>query len=111
MECGECTLCCSLLPIEWLDKPANTPCIHCDAGCLIHDTKHYECSSFECSWLQSGVDNPELRPDKCGVIFEKVDDKTFYGNIIPDKGVSDLARKQMQSFVEQGYVVKLSEPI
>lgn len=110
-ECGECTACCTLLPIEWLDKPADTTCVHCDAGCLIHDTKHYECSSFECSWLQSNVDSPELRPDKCGVVFEKVDDTTFYGNVDPKMKVSDLALKQMMNFVNQGYVVRLSEQV
>ena len=109
--CGECTACCTLLPIEWLDKPANVTCTHCDKGCLIHDTKHYECSSFECSWLQSNVDNDNLRPDRCGVIFEKIDDHTFYGNVIPGGKVSNTARKQMQNFVEQGYTVRLSEAI
>ena len=110
-ECGECTACCIVLPIKWLDKPANMPCIHCDAGCLIHDTKDYECSSFECSWLQSGVDNDGLRPDRCGIVFEKVDDDTFYGNVISGRKISDTARKQMQSFVEQGYTVRLSEAV
>ena len=99
------------MPIEWLDKPAKTPCIHCDAGCLIHDKKHFECASFECAWLQSGVDNDNLRPDKCGVIFEKVDDATFFGTVAPGAKVSDTARKQMQEFVKQGYTVRLSEQI
>jgi len=110
-ECGECTLCCTLLPIEWLGKPADVICEHCDKGCMIHETKHHECASFECSWLQSGVDNPDLRPDRCGVIFEKVDDSTFFGTVVPGGKVSDAARRQMNSFVEQGYTVRLSEQI
>lgn len=107
MQCGECTACCTLLPIKWLKKPAGTDCVHCDKGCLIHETKDFECSSFECSWLQSGVDNPELRPDRCGVIFERLDDTTFYGTLA--ENVTDLARKQAQSFTQQGYTVYLSD--
>ena len=109
--CGECTLCCTLLPIEWLDKPASTTCVHCDAGCLIHDTKDSECTSFECSWLQSNVDNPQLRPDKSGIVFEKTDDNAFYGNIVPGEKITDTARRQIHSFVAQGYVVRLSETV
>ena len=109
--CGECTLCCDLLPVKWLDKPANTTCVHCDKGCLIHETKEEECVSFECSWLQSNVDNDQLRPDRCGVVFEKVDDKTFYGNVVLGGKISDLARRQMQNFVDQGYTVRLSEHV
>ena len=110
-QCGECTLCCTLLPIEWLDKPAGETCVHCDGGCLIHDTKHHECASFECSWLQSNVDNPDLRPDRCGVIFEKSGDGEFFGTVVPGGKVTQMARSQMQNFVAQGYSVRLSEQV
>jgi len=109
--CGECTACCTLLPIKWLDKPAGTDCVHCDGGCLIHDTKHFECSSFECSWLQSGVDNPALRPDRCGVIFEKVNDTTFFGTISAAGKANNVARRQVENFISQGYTVELAEAV
>lgn len=111
MECGECTLCCFLLPIKWLDKPENTPCIHCDKGCLIHETKDFECSNFECSWLQSGVRNDALRPDKCGIIFEMMDENTFYGTINPETGITEMARKQLNDFSRQGYTIRLSQAV
>lgn len=110
-QCGDCTLCCELLPIKWLDKPANTPCINCVAGCLIHNTKDPECDGFECAWLQSGVDNDDLRPDKCGVIFEKTDNGEFFGTVVPGGKISDMARRQMNNFVDQGYTVRLSEQV
>lgn len=110
-KCGECTLCCELLPIKWLGKPMNTPCIHCDAGCLIHDTKDPECSGFDCMWRESGIDNDKLRPDRCGVVFEKTDDDNIYGNVRPGGNVSDAARMQMKAFVAQGYTLRLSEQV
>ena len=109
-ECGDCTLCCTLLPIKALGKPANMTCVHCDRGCSIHESKPFECHSFDCSWRQSGVDNDDLRPDKCGVVFEKTDKSTVFGNVSPG-GVSNLARRQVQDFIKQGYTVRLSESI
>ena len=110
-QCGECTLCCTLLPVKWMDKPAGEDCVHCDGGCLIHETKPAECSDFECSWLQSNVDNDELRPDRCGVVFEKVDDTEFYGNVVPGGKVTEMALSQMRNFIAQGYTVRLSEQV
>lgn len=104
-RCGECTACCAAFYIEWLDKPKHTACVHCDGGCKIHDDLHYECASFECSWLQSGVDNDNLRPDKCGIIFELIEGDIFYGTIVRDAVVTDSAKRQVASFKDQGYKV------
>lgn len=110
-NCGECTACCTSFKIDWLNKPANTPCVHCDGGCTIHDTKDYECTGFNCSYLQSNVDNINLRPDKCGVIFEMLDEKTFLGTIVEGATISNLAKGQIANFQKQGYKVILSRKI
>ena len=60
--CGSCSLCCKLLRIEELDKPAGRWCSHCTAGrdgCNIYDTRPGSCRSFHCNWLI----NPELGAD------------------------------------------------
>ena len=108
MECGQCTACCTLYPVEWLDKPVNTPCIHCDGGCKIQDTKPKECSDFNCAYLQMKSDNINLRPDNCGIIFEKHSERIFYGILIPDMEISKSGHGQIQSFLNQGYSVVLS---
>ena len=57
--CGSCSLCCKVLRIEELDKPAGRWCAHCTAGrdgCQIYDARPPSCRSFHCSWLV----NPEL---------------------------------------------------
>lgn len=110
-QCDGCTACCTSFRIDWLNKPPNTECIHCDNGCTIHDSKHSECSDFNCAYIQSNVENDSLRPDKCGIIFEKIDDTTFFGTVIKDAKVTDVARRQMSNFVKQGFKVLLSSEI
>jgi len=59
-------------------------------------------------WRDSRIDNEELRPDRCGVVFEKTNDANIYGNV--DLGrVTDVALRQMRDFVQQGFTVRLSE--
>jgi hypothetical protein len=37
-QCGDCTLCCKVMAIEMLAKPAGAWCPHCTAkrGCTIY---------------------------------------------------------------------------
>ena len=74
--CGECRACCITLRVvtKEFTKPSKTPCTRCTSvGCNIYWKRPKECREFECVWLKSQRLNdamgPELRPDKCGVIF------------------------------------------
>jgi hypothetical protein len=107
MNCGDCTLCCDLFPVKWLDKPANTKCKHCDKGCKIHDTKPAECRDFDCMYIQVENIPISLRPDNCKVIFEKLDDQTIHGTLDSKHELTEAAKKQIQSFIQQGYKVIL----
>lgn len=75
-HCGDCRACCTTLYIESenFTKPSHTPCQHlCETGCKIYMARPKPCQGFECLWLKSQAGNdpmaPDLRPDKCGVIF------------------------------------------
>jgi len=37
-----------------------------------------------------------------------LDDKTFFATVIKGMEISDLAKRQMDDFVRQGYVVKVA---
>ena len=52
-SCGNCTLCCKVMAIEQLAKPAGRWCRHCKPGrgCLIYATRPSECRAFDCLWL------------------------------------------------------------
>lgn len=107
LTCGECTVCCEVLRVDELDKPAGLLCEHCDAGtgCTIYDKRFEICRTYQCLWLQGVLgDRPELRPDRCGVLFQ------YTECLIPDthqvqaiairEDISDLAREMTQRMSE-----------
>lgn len=49
----------------------------------------------------------ELRPDKCGVIFDKVNDKLFHGITASKGSVADSIKRQVQDFLNQGFSVAI----
>jgi hypothetical protein len=68
--CDGCRACCSALGVGTIDKPTWTPCPHeCEQGCAIYDDRPGECRGFDCLWTMGLVDDPELRPDRSGVVF------------------------------------------
>jgi hypothetical protein len=51
--CGECSLCCKLLHVKELDKPANKWCPHCapgKGGCTIWGRTPDICRLYFCGW-------------------------------------------------------------
>ena len=107
-ECGECTVCCTLSHIKELNKKPWDTCGHCilKKGCGIYKDRPNECKEFECAYYQGGS-NIELRPDKCGVMFVKRNNRIFAGILVPDVPVTDTARGQVEAFKQQGYSVIL----
>lgn len=107
MECGDCTACCTLSVVPELNKKAWEQCSLCvNNGCGIYGKHPQVCKDFECAFLQSGV-NPELRPDRCGVMFFKKSETIFCGALVPGVEVSGSAKGQIASFKAQGYSVVL----
>lgn len=111
MNCDGCTVCCDLFPVKWLGKPAYTPCVHCiNAACSIHDDKPPECKSFECSYFKAPNAPLSLRPDHCGVVFENISPRVFYGLNVPGQKITEAAEGQMEAFLRQGFSVALKVP-
>jgi len=68
-ECGNCTLCCRLLPVVELGKVANQRCQHqCSKGCRIYKDRPGDCWAWSCRWLLGGDVGP--RPDRSHVIVD-----------------------------------------
>jgi hypothetical protein len=70
-RCGSCTLCCKVLGISVLDKPAGSWCRHCvpGQGCGIYADRPDECASFACLWLADPHFPDALKPDRSKVVF------------------------------------------
>jgi len=107
-KCGECKVCCTVLPIDEISKPTGIVCQHYCDGCTIHDTKPKVCKDFNCAYLEaSDIISVNLRPDKCGVMFFKKNKNIFSGIINKDIGMTAVAKNQIASFNRQGYSVIL----
>jgi hypothetical protein len=70
-SCAACTLCCTVLTIATLNKPANTPCPHCalNIGCTIYDARPAECGAFHCAWLFVPDIDEKWRPAESGMVL------------------------------------------
>ncbi len=64
-SCGTCTMCCKVLQIEDLGKPAGKWCIHAKPGqgCGIYASRPGVCRDYYCEWMLDGRYGPEWKPD------------------------------------------------
>lgn len=70
-SCGTCSLCCTILRVDELEKPAGRDCVHQrgSRGCGIHATRPAICRTYRCLWLQGGLEDGE-RPDATGAVVD-----------------------------------------
>ena len=102
MECGECTACCTAFPVKELKKPIATECDYADEGCKIYNDRPQSCQDCLCAWITQPVAVLELRPDKCGVIFERNKD-IMIGTVIGP--ITPIIQGQIEDFKKQGFKV------
>jgi len=108
-KCGECNLCCRIPLIVELKKPSRELCKHYCNGCDIYEDRPKECSTYRCAFVQMKEPNINVRPDVCGIMFEKLTDNIFFGIIDPENTVSDIGKAQAVDFAKQGFSVLLEE--
>jgi hypothetical protein len=92
-ECGDCTLCCKVMAIEELAKPASLWCSHCKQGrgCLIYASRPAECESFSCRWLVDDRLAQHWKPNKSKLVLTTSEDGI---EIRCDPGFPDAWRKE-----------------
>lgn len=76
-QCGECTLCCKLLPVRELDKGAGKACKHqrFKKGCAVyHTTIPASCRLWNCRWLADDDTADQSRPDRAGYVIDIMPD-------------------------------------
>ena len=74
--CEDCTLCCKVMAIDELEKPAGTWCQHCKAGsgCKIYAERPTECQTFNCLWLIDERLGPHWKPNRSKVVLTTSED-------------------------------------
>lgn len=72
-SCGPCTMCCRLLAVEALAKPAGRPCVHLAraGGCGIYAERPTACRTYECVWLMDPEMPHRFRPDQTKVMLDQ----------------------------------------
>jgi hypothetical protein len=63
-ECGSCSLCCKVLDVPAVYKPAGQWCKHFKAGdgCGIHQLRPKSCRDFACLWLADMAFDDSWKP-------------------------------------------------
>jgi hypothetical protein len=76
--CGTCTLCCKLLPVKELAKPAGVRCTYqrTGKGCAIHNGASYPdaCRLWNCNWLIDPLTADLSRPDRSHYVIDMMPD-------------------------------------
>jgi len=105
-QCGECTMCCTELETHDIPSAIGETCKHCTVdGCGIHKTRPKECRDYQCMWTQMKVVGDELRPDKCGVIFDRIGEDVITGRLSESKDMTPFIEGQVASFMKEGFSV------
>lgn len=78
-QCGDCQLCCKLLPVPPLGKVAGQKCKHQShaKGCAIHARLARlvpECSVWNCRWLVENDTADLRRPDRSHYVLDIMPD-------------------------------------
>jgi len=75
-KCGECQLCCRLLPTEEIAKPANERCPHQKSycGCAIYPRRPLSCQLWSCRWLIDDDTADQPRPDRSHIVIDMMPD-------------------------------------
>jgi hypothetical protein len=75
-QCGACTVCCKLLPVntDGLRKTSNVLCSHCDEGrgCQIYERRPRVCRDFYCEWRLNPQIPATWRPDKSAIFIQRI---------------------------------------
>jgi len=69
--CGTCTLCCKVLAITELAKPAGVWCTHCTpgTGCRIYAERPPSCGFFDCAYLVRADLGEEWKPNVSRIVL------------------------------------------
>ena len=110
--CDGCTLCCKLFEVKDLESSQNEYCRMCEpgVGCSIHSSRPDCCRIFQCCYSQMDKAGVELKPSKCGVVFEKIADNLILASLdIPIDSASSIVRSQVEHFRREGISVMLQQ--
>jgi len=109
--CGACNMCCKVLEIEEINKPAGPYCPNCNVGtgCAIYASRPTVCRDYECLWKSDRGMSAQMRPDRIGTILMEDEDSEEYRAVCdPEKPFAwrnPLVFKHLVAIAKSGRVV------
>lgn len=69
--CGTCSICCKIVAVSDLNKPAHQWCVHNvpKKGCGIWGKHPDVCKVWQCGWILMPQLDERWKPEKCGFII------------------------------------------
>ncbi len=85
--CGDCSLCCKVLRVNALEKPAGQWCTRLaeGGGCASHSLRPQACSAFQCFWSISGVLDEAWKPNRSGMVLWSNVEGRLIVDVDPDR--------------------------
>lgn len=101
-KCGDCQLCCKLVPVPTIDKPAGQRCQHQSRarGCKIYDERPVDCSLYSCQWLTDKTIANLRRPDRSHYVIDPTPD---YIRVQPNDGSAESVVPVVQVWCDPRY--------
>ena len=122
-RCGDCRMCCRVMAVDEIQKPADVRCAHqTRAGCGIYSSRPPSCQAYECMWLESQDPErtdveafpPEWRPDRIGFVMDGAGVDPVHKVVAwraPSGGESRLRSREARDFAlllsERGFRVMI----
>jgi hypothetical protein len=81
-ECGDCQLCCELVPVEEIGKKAGHKCGFQEegVGCSIYINRPISCRFWDCGWLVMDEAKGLKRPDQSHYVIHPESDTVTMDN-------------------------------
>jgi hypothetical protein len=102
--CGECTLCCKLVPVAEIGKPAGKRCQHQahHVGCRVYDTNRMpsSCRLWNCAWLADEQTVNLRRPDRSHYVIDTMPD---FVTLQPNDGGPATDIPVLQIWIDPAY--------
>jgi hypothetical protein len=104
-HCGECQLCCRLLPVREIDKKAGEKCQHqkFGVGCKVYARLAQvspSCVLWSCRWLVNNDTADLRRPDRSHYVIDMTMD---FVTAVPHEGAQPINVPAIQVWVDPKY--------
>lgn len=101
-RCGDCQLCCRLLPTAEIAKPALERCPHQKhgTGCAIYARRPMSCQLWSCRWLVDEATKDLPRPDRSHYVIDTFPD---FISMVPHDGSTPTHVEVIQVWIDPAH--------